>query len=120
MAAIGLGIGLGLSSGRNNPPKQPLCVAIEAKRMVTATDGNVLLKLAPHIVYRRGSRNVLTLEAVLVERNGQPVNRESLRTYRVDDLSDIAVTDDGFTVLTDFDPNEPEYTGRTVCIVEAV
>jgi len=88
--------------------------------MVTANDGNIALKLAPHIVYKRGRREILTLEAVLIERNGNPVNRESMRTYRVDDLSDIAVTSDGFTIFADFDPSEPEYAGRTICVVQTV
>jgi hypothetical protein len=118
MVGLGLGLGLGSRAGRN--PPNPLCDAIAALKLVTATDGNVTLKLAPHVVYRRGRREIPTLDAVLIERNGNPVNRESIRTYRVDDLTDITVIDEGFTVFADFDPDEPEYAGRTVCIVQAV
>lgn len=120
MVGLGLGLGLGLSSSRGGTLKPPLCGAIESKLMVTATDGTVLLKLSPHVVYTRTKKDIVTLDAVLVERNGQPVNRENLRTYRLDDLADITVTNDGFTILVGFDPDEPEYAGRTVCIVQAV
>lgn len=116
----GLGIGLGLGLGPRGGHNLPLCNAIAANKCVTANDGNITLKLAPHVVYKRGKREVLSVDAVLIERNGQPVNRETLRTYRVDDLSDIVISDDGFTVLPDFDPSEPEYAGRTVCIIQAV
>lgn len=116
----GLGIGLGLGLGPNGSSKPPLCAAIEAMRTVTADDGNDTLTLAPHIVYKRTRREIVTLDAVLIARNGQPVNRESLRTYRVDDLSNIVVMDNGFSVFADFDPGDPEYTGRTICVVQAV
>lgn len=117
--AIGLGLNLSLGS-QGNPPQPPLCQAIAAKRIVTAMDGDMALKLAPHVVYRRTRREIETLEAVVIERNGKPFNQTNLRSYRVADLSSIVVTDENFTVSPDFDPDEPEYAGRTICIVQTV
>lgn len=116
--SMNLGLGLGLGSHRAPQPQNPLCAAIAALKMVTVNDGGLSLKLAPHIVYRRGRWETLTLEAVLVERDGKPVFNDRLRTYRVDDLSEIVVTEDAFSISSEFDPIEPEYQTRTICAVQ--
>lgn len=116
---LSLGIGLGMRTG-GSPSKPPLCDAIDRQLCVTATDGGTVLTLAPHVVYKRGRREVVTLDAVLLARNGSPVNNPRMRTYPVDDLSEIAVTDEGFTVDPDFDPDEAAYAGRSVCIIQPV
>jgi hypothetical protein len=118
MVGMGLGLGLGLGGNTGSPSANPLCDAVARKVCVTAKDGDDVLKLAPHVVYKRTKKDVVTLDAVLLARNTHPVNHESIRTYRVDSLTDIAITDDGFTVLPGFEADDPEYAGRTICVVQ--
>lgn len=117
---LGLGLGLGSTTSTTLPPEQPLCDAIARKLMVTAQYDDQLLKIAPHVVYKRGRRNIVTVDAVLISREGHPVNRPTLRTYTLSDLSGITLTDEGFTVLAGFEADDPEYADSTICVVEAV
>lgn len=58
------------------------------------------------------------LDAALFERDGKPVNNVRLRTYRLDDLTEVRLTDEGFAIDPGFEPDDPIYAGRTVCIVQ--
>jgi len=120
MPGLSLGLGLGLSSGGARPAPNPLCDAIARKVCVVANDGDDLLKLAPHVVYERTRKEVVTLDAVLLARNDRASNNPRIRTYRVDDLSEVTLTDEAFTVLSGFEADDPEYAGRTICIVQPV
>ena len=121
MVGLGLGIGLGLGPSRGGAaPANPLCDAIARKVCVVAKDGDTVLKLAPHVVYKRGARDIAMLDAALLERDGKPVNNVRLRTYRLDDLTEVTLTDEGFAIDPGFESDDPIYTGRTVCIVQSV
>lgn len=120
MPGMGLGLNMGLGSNVAATSPSPLCSAIAHKVCITAKYDDENLKLAPHVVYKRGHKEVQTLDAVLVERGGHAVNHPSLRTYNAAELSEIAVTDEGFTVSPDFEPDDVQYAGRTICIVETV
>jgi len=120
--ALGLGLSLSLGGGTRLAvtPKPTICDAIAQKVCITAILDGEPLKLAPHIVYKRGKKETITLDAVLIARGDHPVNHQSLRTYNVADLLDITVTDEGFTVFSGFEADDTEYAGRTVCIVQTV
>lgn len=117
---LGLGIGLTLGGGMGGRPAPDiLCEAVAKRLCVTANDGDIAIKIAPHIVYKRTKKETRTVDAVLVERNGKPVNHATLRSYTVAELSDIAITEDGFTVDPDFDPQDIEYSRGAFCVLEA-
>ncbi|WP_145198828.1 hypothetical protein [Sphingobium sp. B2] len=118
---IGLSLSLSLGSQRGqSAPANPLCNAINAKVLVAAKDGDTVLKLAPHIVYKWTKKETPVLDAVLLERDGKSVNKTSLRRYPVEALSEITILDEGFTVDPDFDANDPAYSRGAFCVVESV
>lgn len=119
---LGLGIGLTLGSGnRGGAAAQPsICDAIQARKCITVKDGDTVLKLAPHIVYKWTKKEIITLDASLLERDGRPVNKVSLRRYPVEDLSELVILDEGFTVAPDFDASDLAYSRGTICVVQLV
>lgn len=98
--------------------RSPLCEAIAQKVCVTAKHKNKEVTLAPHVVY--GADNGQSLDAVVVEENGRAPNKPKLSTFKVADLADIAVTVRAFAPDAGFDPNDPEYAGKIVCVVQPV
>lgn len=118
---LGLGVGIWQAAmQRRGGPPNVLCDAIARKVCVSAKHDEQLLTLAPHVVYKRSRKEVPTLDAVLFARDGHVVNKASLRTYALEELSDIALTDESFTVLASFEADDPDYAGRTICAVQAV
>lgn len=118
---VGIGIGLGFQNGgRKRPPHGTLCDAIARKVCITVKDGDVLLKLAPHVVFNRGKHKIPTLDAVLVERDGKPANQANLRQFPIEALLELVVLDEGFTIHPKFDPDDPAYAGAPLCIVKPV
>ena len=107
--SMGLGLKLGLGSG--GPTKSPICDAIAAKVMITATHNRRTITLAPHIVYKRGKDAVITLDAV-------PQGGISLRSYTVAKLTDIKSNGVGFVPVAGFDPDIRRYREKTICVVK--
>jgi hypothetical protein len=121
--SLEFGIGLGFGSitlNQSSRQKDPLCLAIERKACMAAMLDDETVKFAPLVVYTRGKKNRPTVDAVLLERGGKPVTRQTLRTYSVSDLSGMSILSESFTVADDFDPEDPDYAGRTICIVKTV
>jgi hypothetical protein len=120
MVGLGIGLGLGLSSSHGAAvTPSPLCAAMARKVCVTATEKGHAFLLAPHIVYT-GNKDQHFLDAVVVERDGKAPNKPKLETFKVADLTEIAVTDQAFTPEAGFKPGRPKYEGKTICVVQIV
>lgn len=113
---ISIGLGLIPSSARPQPTDS-LCAAIADRVLVTAEHKGKAVKLAPHVVYRsKHDANDLRLDAVTVERDGKP-NKAKLESFKFSDLSDLVATSEAFTPDPGFDPDDPEYADKPVCII---
>lgn len=108
---LGLGLGLTNKSG-GTKPDNPLCDAIAQKRRVTAREGNATILFAPHIVYIRGTDPRVT--GRLVEENGETPKKDWV-TYKVSDLTEIALAESSFEPDARFDPDDPQFGGEIVC-----
>lgn len=121
MVGLGLGLGLGIGSGaRPNVSKGPICDAITAGVCISVVEKKHTLIIAPYVVYA-GHQGAQQLDGVVVERDGKAPNKPKIDTFTVNDLSGVSIlTDRPFTPIAGFDPANPDYAGKTVCIVNLV
>lgn len=118
---IGIGISLtNLAMQGARPGSPTICDAVARKACITVNDGDVLLKLAPHVVFNRGKHKVPTLEAVMIERDGKPANQTNLRQFPIESLLELVILDEGFSIHPKFDPDDPAYAGAPLCIVKPI
>ncbi|MGN6375555.1 MAG: WYL domain-containing protein, partial [Sphingomonas sp.] len=79
--------------------------AIALKRLVTAVyNGNEML-LAPHQLFTR--HGALFVSALNTRRNWRSEEERRLGHYKLDGLSDVALTEETFEPLPDFDNSLP-------------
>lgn len=117
---LGLGLGLGsIATSQRPTPTNPLCDAIKRLLCVSAKEKGHAYLIAPHIVYR-GPKDAQLLDGVVIEKDGKVPNKKKLETFKVADLTEIAVTGTAFTPEAGFDPSRPKYDGKTICVVEIV
>ncbi|PZU09049.1 WYL domain-containing protein [Sphingomonas sp.] len=90
--------------------------AIALKQCVEATYNRTKVRLAPHILYTR--HDELYLDAVTVERDGQPPREVKLGTFKLTGLQELAVADRPFEPDSIFDPRNEKYQGVTLFAVE--
>jgi hypothetical protein len=90
--------------------------AIALKKCVEATYNRTKVRLAPHILYTR--HDELYLDAVTMERDGQPPREVKIGTFKLTGLQDLAVADRAFVPERIFDPRSEKYQGVTLFAVE--
>lgn len=90
--------------------------AIALRKAVTATYNRGVVTLAPHILYTKN--DALHIDAITIERDGQPPREVKLGTFRLDGLKDLSMTEHGFDISCLFDPNDPKYTDTALFKVE--
>lgn len=90
--------------------------AIALKKCVEATYNRTKVRLAPHILYTR--HDELYLDAVTMERDGQPPREVKIGTFKLTGLQDLAVGDRPFEPESIFDPRSEKYQGVTLFAVE--
>ncbi|MDO6414750.1 hypothetical protein Q4F19_10205 [Sphingomonas sp. BIUV-7] len=90
--------------------------AIALKQCVEATYNRVKVRLAPHILYTR--HDELYVDAVTIERDGQPPKEIKIGTFKLAGLQDLAVANRAFVPQTIFDPGSEKYQGVTLFAVE--
>jgi hypothetical protein len=73
--------------------------------------------LAPHILFTR--HDELFIDAVTVERDGQPPREVKIGTFKLAGLKDVSLTDRIFNPERLFDPADEKYAGVTLFAVEA-
>lgn len=97
-------------------PSRILLEAIALKKCVAATYNRMNVKLAPHILYTR--HDDLFVDAVTVERDGQPPREVKLGTFKLAGLSGLNVDGRDFQPESVFDRQDPKYAGVTLFAVE--
>ncbi|CAH0349195.1 hypothetical protein BH11PSE5_BH11PSE5_21590 [soil metagenome] len=90
--------------------------AIALRKCVQATYNRTVAMLAPHILYTR--HDELYLDAVTVEREGQPPRELKLGTFKLAGLKDVLITNTPFDRMPLYDPKDPKYEGVTVFAVD--
>jgi hypothetical protein len=82
---------------------------------VTAVYNKRVVTLAPHIVFTK--HDELFLRAVTVEQGGRRPKELKLGTFKLVGLSSVNPTTRLFVPQFGFGANDPEYAGKTVCVV---
>lgn len=90
--------------------------AIALKKCVTATYNRGTVKLAPHILYTR--HDELFIDAVTIERDGQPPREIKLGTFKLAGLGGLTLDGQPFQPEPSFDVEAAKYAGVTLFAVE--
>ena len=93
-----------------------LLQAIALRRCITATYNKMFCTLAPHILYTK--HDDVFVDAVTLERDGQPPKEIKLGTFKLAGLKDIAVTDRSFVPDAIFNPADIKYDRVTLFVVD--
>jgi len=91
--------------------------AIALRKCVEATYNRMKMRLAPHILYTRHEE--LFVDAVALERDGQPAREVKLGTFKLAGLKEVALAGEQFQRQPVFDPDDRKYAGVTLFAVEA-
>src|SRR5215207_7815604 len=83
---------------------------------VTATYNRTRVLLAPHILYTRN--DALFVDAVTLERDGQPPRELRLGSFKIDGLGAVALVDRSFQASELFEPTAERYAGTALFAVE--
>ena len=98
-------------------PSKLVLEAIALRKCIEATYNRMAVKLAPHILYTRHGE--LFIDAVTVEREGQPPRETKLGTFKLAGLQIREIVSRQFNAASIFDPADPKYAGVTLFAVEA-
>ena len=107
------------STARPAPPPLSTPTVLEAivkKLAVAATYNRGQVTLAPHVLYTRHGE--LYLDAVTIERDGQPPKEVKLSTFKLAGLSPLRLTARRFTVSSLYRPADARYIDVTLMAVE--
>ncbi len=96
---------------------QLLLEAIALKKCVTAVYNNVAMKLAPHVLYCKN--NALFIDAVALEKHGEPPREKKLGAFHLLGLNDLQLTDQPFEIDALFEPRAEKYQGVTLFMASA-
>ncbi|MEH6756585.1 MAG: hypothetical protein V7676_03635 [Parasphingorhabdus sp.] len=98
-------------------PNKEFFEGVALKKCVTATYNKMQVVLAPHILYTR--HDEMHVDAVTVEREGEPPRELKLGTFKLAGLKDVVVVDRQFEPYDMFDAAAEKYQGTTLMMVEA-
>lgn len=90
--------------------------AIARQLCVTATYNRTRVVLAPHILYTR--HEALFIDAVTLERDGQPPREPRLGSFKLDGLGAVALHDRRFDVSELYARETERYAGTALFAVE--
>ncbi len=97
-------------------PSKILLEAIALRKSVIARYNRGTVRLAPHILYTRHGE--LHIDAVTLERDGQPPREAKLGTFKLTGLTEIALDGGSFEPFAEFDAATPRYDGATLFAIE--
>ena len=100
-------------------PMQPSKILLEAialRKCVAARYNRMAVRLAPHILYTR--HDELFVDAVTVEREGQPPREIKLGSFKLAGLTELELAAQSFQPMRIFDPSAPKYADTTLFAVE--
>ena len=98
-------------------PSKEFFEGVALKKCVAATYNNTTFKLAPHILYTR--HDEMYVDAVPLEKDGQPPREVKLGTLKLAGLKDVRVEDLHFERSEIFEPAAEKYEGTTLLAVES-
>lgn len=99
------------------PDSMPLVFeAIVKQQAIAATYNRGTVTLAPHIVYTKHGE--IYLDAVTLERDGQPPREAKIGAFKLTGLTGLRVTPRRFTRSELFVANESRYEGVTLLAIE--
>lgn len=107
------------SDQESEGPSGPTATILEAivrMRCVSATYNRKRMILAPHIAYLRGGG--LYVDALVVSRENMLAREEKIGTFKIDGLSELAITQRGFPASDLFDPGLDKYAAATIMTIE--
>jgi hypothetical protein len=90
--------------------------AIAQRRCIEAIYNGGAVVIAPHILYSR--HGDLHVDAVTLERDGQPPREARLGVFKIAGLKETRVSDRGFDPVDLFDPRSERYAGVSIFAVE--
>ncbi len=97
--------------------KMTIFEAIATQKAITSIYNRGQVILAPHILYTKN--DALHIDAVTLERDGQPPREAKIGTFRLDGLKDVALSERNFAISELFDANDAKYADATLFKVEA-
>lgn len=97
--------------------QRTLLEAIALKKCVIATYNRVEMKLAPYILYQRN--DALYVDAVPLEKAGQPPRFIKLGAFHLAGLTDVALADQHFEPGPLYNADTEKYQGNTIFAVTA-
>ncbi|RYD61880.1 MAG: hypothetical protein EOP58_14080 [Sphingomonadales bacterium] len=100
-------------------PTGPIPTMFEAvvrRLCVSATYNRTRMILAPHILFTRG--DALYVDAFIVSRENMLPREAKIGTFKIDGLSELALTQRSFEQSTLFDPTLDKYRGTTLMAIE--
>lgn len=97
-------------------PTKTLLEAIATRKCVEATYNRMTVKLAPHILYTK--HDELFVDAVTVERDGQPPREVKLGTFKLAGLQIAGLVSRTFNPEPIFNSADQKYAGVTLFAVE--
>jgi hypothetical protein len=99
-------------SDTNLNPQRLVIEAIALKRAITAEYNGTEMLLAPHLLFSR--HDDLFLSALNLRKTWRSEEEMRLGAFKLDGLSNIALTDDTFESLSGFEPVAPRETDQEV------
>lgn len=92
-----------------------ICQAVAGKTCVRAIYNKKDVILAPYVVYTRNDE--LFMRAVTIEHDGRRPREPKLGTFKLLGLNDVTSTTRRFIPQFDFDPEDAQYAGKTICSI---
>lgn len=89
------------------PPNALILEAIARALCIRATYNRMSVLLAPHILYQKNDS--FYIDAVTIERDGEPPKEEKMGAFNLAGLSEIALTDQPFLRSELYEPKDPKY-----------
>lgn len=86
-------------------PRLTLMEAIARQKIVTASYNGNAMRLAPHMMFER--HGDLFISALNLDKNWISLDVMRLGQFKLDGLSNVALTDDGFEPLESFEAEAP-------------
>lgn len=97
-------------------PAELVREAIGRKLCIVATYNRTKIRLAPHILYTKHDDPFV--DAVVLERDGQPPREIKIGQFKLAGLGDVALTRTRFVPQPGFDAADPRYAGQTLDVVQ--
>ncbi|MBX3564560.1 MAG: hypothetical protein KF730_08295 [Sphingomonas sp.] len=95
-------------------PTATILEAIVRMRCVSATYNRKRMILAPHIAYLRGGG--LYVDALVISRENMLAREPKIGTFKIDGMSELAITQRDFTPSELFDPSLDKYATAVMAI----